>query len=110
MNFKQGYHKQGLWTWNEEIFLSKLTEGAEDECWINHTFPQSPGGPLFGARLIDEESGRTRRQMTQARRVQAMRYFGDIVGQQIRHTCNNSQCMNPKHFRFEPTRVKRKQG
>lgn len=109
MRFGHDYNKQGLWAWNDELFMSKLTPGAEDECWLTHTFPQSPYGPLFGARLTRPD-GTTRRQMTQARRVQAMRYFGDIVGKQIKHTCGCNDCLNPHHMAILPSRLKVHQG
>lgn len=109
MRYKHNYQHQGLWAWNDELFLDKLNQGADNECWLDHKFPPSPYGPLFGVRLHDLE-GKTRRQMTQARRVQAMRHFGDIVGKQITHACGNSDCLNPQHFEIKPSRRKNNQG
>jgi len=109
MNFNENYRRQGLWSWNDELFQSKFKEGAEDECWTANTFTQAPPGALFGARLLYPD-GEIKRQMVQSRRIQAMRYFGDIVGLQVRHTCREPQCLNYRHFELLPTTRKVTQG
>jgi len=109
MRYGHNYLQQGLWAWNDELFMSKLTPGQDDECWLTHTFPRTPFGPLFNARL-HRPDGTTRRQMTQARRVQAMRYFGDIVGKQVTHTCGCKDCLNPLHLELKPSKSQRHQG
>lgn len=109
MNFNHDYHQVGLWSWNDELFVSKFIEGKPDECWTTNHFTQSPYGPLFGARLYNSQ-GKTHRQMIQARRVQAMRQWGDIVGQQVTHTCGCKTCLNPAHLELKPSRLKVHQG
>jgi len=109
MNFNSNYRQQGLWAWNDELFATKFREGAEDECWTENTFSQGPQGALFGARL-QYPDGKTKRQMVQARRIQAQRYLGDIRGLQVRHTCGEPQCLNFRHFSLEPTTRKVQQG
>ena len=109
MNFNANYRHQGLWSWNDELFASKFIEGGEDECWTENTFSQAPPGALFGARL-EFPDGIIKRQMVQSRRIQAMRYFGDIRGLRVKHTCKDPQCLNYRHFELLPTTRKAQQG
>jgi len=109
MNFKSNYRQQGLWAWNDELFATKFAQGAMDECWTENTFSQGPQGALFGARL-EYPDGTIKRQMVQARRIQAQRYLGDIRGLQVRHTCGSKQCMNYQHFELLQTTRKVQQG
>lgn len=83
---------QGIWSWKPELLFSKMRQGPEDECW-QWLGSQGPHANLFGAR----KNGRP--QMTQAARIIYAEYTGqDIEHLEIRHTCGNRYCCNPRHF------------
>ncbi len=86
------------WAWNRENFWRKITQGAEDDCWL-WTGSTGPQGPLFGAKKIKQD-GRYYPQMTQARRILWAEYHGEYLqpNQNIHHACGNKHCMNPHHL------------
>lgn len=90
----------GAWTWNSEILWSKIVKLDNESCWawLGAVGPQTN---LFGARKNNKP------QMTQTQRI----LYRDITGldceeYQIRHTCNNNYCLNPRHFKLLPNQKK----
>lgn len=90
----------GEWTWNSDVLWSKVVKTGEDDCWawIGSTGPHTN---LFGAK----KSGSPR--MTQATRI----LYRDVTGEdcehlQVKHTCHDPYCVNPKHFELKPNQRK----
>lgn len=100
MTAKTRTTQYGQWTWNEELFRSKIGTQDEQGCisWLGSTGPHCG---LFGA----VKNGKP--QMTQARRILLMSEgLPDIENKAIRMRCNNTYCMNPMHMFLEENKRK----
>lgn len=90
------YKHVGEWSWNNEILWSKVEVSLDaGECWLWQG-AMSPTGALFGGR----KNGRP--QMSQARRfIWMSEHNEDASPHRFTMTCNNQQCVNPRHFKLE---------
>lgn len=89
----------GAWTWDTELLLSKIKVLGPDDCW-GWRGSTSPNANLFGARKHDKP------QMSQASRFIWMTIHGEDVAElEVRHTCGNRFCTNPKHMYTQPNHL-----
>lgn len=98
-------HQIGEWAWSTDNLHKRIVKTDPDSCWA-WTGSQNPQGNIFGA----YKNGRP--QMTQANRLLQMEILNDaIVGREVRMSCGNKHCSNPRHFtlteRGRKPRVKR---
>ena len=93
----------GTWRWNDDLLWSKIkATDNKDECW---TWGGSTGphANLFGAR----KNNGNKPQMTQAARLIWMSVHNeDVEHLEIRHSCGNRYCCNPKHLFAMPNHMR----
>ena len=102
---KPGYKKVGDWEFDRIRLWNKIDVTPDENGCHNSRSAMSPSGALMGAWKTNPDTGITKQQMTQIRRLVQMDVTNeDIQEYQVTLKCGNQRCCNREHFVLKPNK------